>query len=141
MQKNQKKPGKAWNDRGVEQVKQRLLEWRKNKKHREPIPEELWQLAAELSSRFGISPVARELRLNFMALKKRVTGKTDHRKAEIDKGDSFVEIKMLPGESHIPVNGSCVMELTRTDGANLKIYSTMGSRIDIVGICENFLKG
>ena len=141
MQGNQKKPGKAWNDKDVEQAKQRLHEWRKNKKHREPIPEELWQLAAELSTRFGISQVARELRLNFMALKKRVTGKADHRKAEVDKGDSFVEIKMLPEESHIPVNSSCVMELTRRDGANLKIYSTMGCRIDIMGICENFLKG
>jgi hypothetical protein len=141
MQENQKKPGKALNDKDVEQTKQRLQEWRKNKKHREPIPEELWQLAVELSSRFGISQVARELKLNFMALKKRVTGKTGQRKIEIDKGDSFVEIKMLPGESPVPVNSSCVMELTRVDGSNLKIYSAVGGRIDIVKICEQFLNG
>jgi hypothetical protein len=98
-------------------------------------------LAVALSSRFGISPVARELCLNFMALKKRVTGKTDHSKVEIDKGDSFVEIKMLPGENHVPINSSCVMELTRVDGANLKIYSAVGGHIDIVKICGQFLNG
>jgi hypothetical protein len=141
MQSNQNKPGITCNDKDIELARQRLEEWRKNKKHREPIPEELWQLAVELSSRFGISQVARELRLNFMALKKRVTDKTGQRKIEIDKGDSFMEIKMLPGDSYVPVNSSCVMELTRVDGANLKIYSAVGGHIDIVKICGQFLNG
>jgi hypothetical protein len=59
----------------------------------------------------------------------------------IDKSDSFVEVKVLPESGILPMNSACVMEVTLVDGANLKIYSTMGNHIDIMGICENFLKG
>jgi hypothetical protein len=70
-----------------------------------------------------------------------MVGKAEHNKGMMDKSDPFVEIKMLPDGVNIPISSSCVMELTRVDGANLKIYSAMGVQVDILRICEQFLKG
>lgn len=141
MLKGQKKSNIAGHEKDFEYARQKFQQWRSNKTYREPIPEELWQLAIELSSRFLISQVARELSLNFMALKKRVIGKSERKNGMVDKPGSFVELKMLPGESNVPISSSCVMELTRLDGTNLKIYSAVGRDMDILRICEQFLKG
>jgi hypothetical protein len=127
--------------RVLEQAKQRFQQWRRNKSHREPIPEELWDLAVELTSRCGISQVARELSLNFSALKKRMIGKAENTRDTMDKPGSFVELNMLADGVNLPLSSVCVMELTRVDGANLKIYSAMGVQVDILRICEQFLKG
>ena len=141
MLKGQKKSNIAGHEKDFEYARQKFQQWRRNKTYREPIPEELWQLAIELSSRFLISQVARELSLNFMALKKRVIGNSELKKGMKDNPDSFVELKMLPDSMNIPKNSSCVMELTRVDGTNLKIYSAVGKDMDILRICEQFLKG
>lgn len=122
-------------------VKQKFQKWRLTRKHRGRIPEKLWQLAVKLTSTYAISRVSRELGLSFPALKNRLEVYSKPCSDIIDKSTSFVELEVLPESGVLPLGSGCVMELTRVDGANLKIYSTMGSRVDITGICENFLKG
>jgi hypothetical protein len=51
-------------------VQPTLAEWRKRRKHREPIPETLWRPMGALARRYGLSPVARALRVNYTALKR-----------------------------------------------------------------------
>jgi hypothetical protein len=141
MSKGQEKSNIQAQGQDLELAKQKIQKWRLTSKHKERIPEELWQLAVSLTSTYRIGRVARELRLNFSALKNRLDVDSKAESGIIDKSDSFVEVKVLPENGVLPMSSACVMELTRVDGANLKIYSTMGSRIDIMGICENFLKG
>lgn len=53
----------------LNQDKQRFAEWRLHRKHRQPIPENLWGLACTHIPTFGITRVAREFRLNITKLR------------------------------------------------------------------------
>ena len=55
----------------VEELGRRLAEWRANRKAPARIPTELWQQAAALAGRHGVAPVARALRLDYAALRRR----------------------------------------------------------------------
>jgi hypothetical protein len=54
-------------------VQPALDAWRKEHKPREPIPEPLWQAMVRLARSYRTSPVAQALRVNYSALKRRVT--------------------------------------------------------------------
>ena len=56
-----------------EEVKDKLENWRKNKtNHREPIPKELWQAAADLAGGHSINTVSKALRLSYACLPKEI---------------------------------------------------------------------
>jgi hypothetical protein len=55
----------------LDQGKKRFIEWRSQRPHREPIPEELWQIACSLIPSIGMTRVAREFRLNATTLRDR----------------------------------------------------------------------
>jgi hypothetical protein len=140
MQRNQKE-SKIQGAVDLALVKQKFHQWRQTRKHRERIPERLWRLAVELTSTYAISRVTRELGLSFTGLKNRLKVDSKPGSGIINKSSSFVELSLLPESDALPQRSGCVLELTRVDGSNLKIYSPIGGRIDIMGICENFLKG
>ena len=54
------------------QGRQRLDCWRREHKRYSRLPQELWGMAAELATEFGVNRVASLLRLNYYDLKKRV---------------------------------------------------------------------
>jgi hypothetical protein len=56
----------------VASVQPVLATWRKQRKHREPIPEPLWHDIVQVARAFRPSPVAQVLRVNYTALKRRV---------------------------------------------------------------------
>ena len=56
----------------TEALKQDFAEWRKTRRPRSRIPEDLWARAAEMAAEIGIHKTARALRLDYTALKKRV---------------------------------------------------------------------
>ena len=49
-----------------------LVVWRQRRKHLEPIPQALWQRMVPLARRYGVSPVAQALRVNYSGLKHHV---------------------------------------------------------------------
>src|SRR5437899_12792568 len=51
--------------RNLEKDKARFAEWRRQKQGREPIPEELWQIAAAHIGGLSVNRVSREFRLSF----------------------------------------------------------------------------
>jgi hypothetical protein len=53
----------------LNQDKQRFAEWRAQRKHRQPLPENLWQLSCNHIPTLGITRVAREFRLNITKLR------------------------------------------------------------------------
>ena len=54
----------------LERVRREFSEWRSHRVHRQPIPDELWAQALELSTQIGISPTCRELHLNHTLFKR-----------------------------------------------------------------------
>ncbi len=57
----------------LEGVRRRFERWRRTRKVRSRIPEPLWASAVKMAGTYGIHRTAKALRLNYYALKKRVT--------------------------------------------------------------------
>jgi len=56
----------------LECVHERFKEWRKNKAWHDPIPEELWDAAVELTEEYSPTQVSQTLRLESSKFKERV---------------------------------------------------------------------
>ena len=78
----------------IEEVKNQLENWRKNKRnHREPVPKDLWQAAVELARKHSINTVSKALRLSYADLKDRLYGPTISKKKVKENSPSFIELK------------------------------------------------
>jgi hypothetical protein len=53
----------------IARIQPALTKWRHERKHREPIPQPLWGAMVSLARRYGLSPVAQVLGVNYAALK------------------------------------------------------------------------
>lgn len=56
----------------LEEVKARFDEWRRNRKGKAPIPDELWSAAVDVARREGVSRTSTELRVEWNHLKRRM---------------------------------------------------------------------
>src|SRR6056297_2158026 len=56
----------------LDTVRRQFEQWRSSRTKREPIPQHLWDAAAELCQSHPITHVCRHLRLSFADLKKRL---------------------------------------------------------------------
>jgi hypothetical protein len=66
----------------VAKLQPALHAWRKQRKHREPIPEPLWWDMVRLARAYRASPVAQVLRVNYTTLKRRLLDSLSIRPAE-----------------------------------------------------------
>jgi len=57
--------------RSLEKDKQRFAEWRRQKHGREPIPDDLWQIASAHIGTLSMNRVAQEFRLDFSRLREK----------------------------------------------------------------------
>ena len=105
----------------IEEVLGRLESWRKSGSSRRRIPEPLWRAAAELARRVGVNPIARQLRLDYYNLKRRVQ-KVPPTKAKSTKpaessSPRFVEVEFpAPG-----VAAECVIEVEDRSGRRMTV--------------------
>ena len=60
----------------LSEVKEQFKIWRRTRKSPRPIPEKLWAAAVSLTAKHSISQIAKELVLDYCALKKRALIKT-----------------------------------------------------------------
>jgi hypothetical protein len=80
----------------IARVQPGLAAWRHQRKHREAIPEDLWRRMVPLARRYGLSPVAQALKVNYTSLKRRlVAGRS--LPASVPRA--------APGFVEVPVNG------------------------------------
>ena len=56
----------------LEETKARFEEWRRNRKGKTPIPDELWAAAVEVARREGVNRASTELRVEWNHLKRRM---------------------------------------------------------------------
>jgi len=122
------------------EVAEHFERWRKNKRKGDRIPEQLWSEAAGLVSTYGVSRVARTLRLSGRDLNKR-RGMTEAVRNEEASGGypSFVEMDRVELQSVAgPESAAVWMELERADGMRLRIRAAHG--VDMLGLVERFME-
>ena len=101
--------------RSLEEVKQQFEHWRASRPKRFPIPNDLWDNAASLSKEHSIWIIAKTLRLDHNALKKRVLAKQPE--ASTQPGTSFIELEFT---SSLP-RTEYLLETKDRHGSKLKM--------------------
>ena len=102
----------------IARIQPALGAWRQRRKHREPIPERLWRAMVRLARRFGLSPVAQALRVNYTALKHRLGPRAVRQASRSGaRAAEFVEVPM----SACPNGSQWVIELEDRGGAKLTL--------------------
>ena len=113
------------------QGRQRLECWRREHKRYSRLPQELWSMAAELATEFGINRVASLLRLNYYDLKKRVKPSNQGDSPETAPNSLFLELP--PTEPTIRTE--CTIECRDDLGTQLRIQLKGCMPPDLTELC------
>lgn len=111
--------------RNLEKDKARFAEWRRQKEGREPIPEELWQIAAAHIGGLSVNRVSREFRLSFSRLREKAQEfgielpKSRRKRVAAATEVAFQELP-LRQMFRAPTSLSCLL-LERPDGMRVRI--------------------
>jgi hypothetical protein len=97
------------------QLQQQLEQWRATQRVGARLPESFWQSAAELARQHGLNPTARALRLDYTALKRRVSGSFSRSRKPAQA--AFVEL-VRPGPAKLE---ECVIEFESLSGTKMRI--------------------
>jgi hypothetical protein len=120
--------------------------WRTNRKYmREPIPDELWNAAADLSRRYPPSLVGRTLKLDSSKLKKLLIKRSTRTSTRKKPQAAFFQ---LPTEIALPEVGStlpqspigCRIQIERPDGSRLTLTLPSLDLASISRLCADFLR-
>src|SRR5262245_16968723 len=119
----------------------RFETWRANRKYvREPIPDELWRAAADLSRRYPPSLVGRVLKLDPSRLKKFLLKRSPRTSVRKKPQATFFQLStgvVLPevGSPLPPIPTGCRLQIERPDGSRLTL--TLPS-LDLTSISRLF---
>ena len=119
----------------------RFQRWRSTRRKRTPVPEALWETAVGLARVHGTNCVARALRLNYYALKRRVGAARalcESEDTNPSNGPFFVEMGVCP-----PAEISeCSVEMEDAHGAQIRIQMKgKAAAIDLAALSRCFLRG
>lgn len=115
-------------------ARRRFEEWRRTRTHRARIPDALWRAATELARAHGVTKIARALRLDYSALRRRLAPAP---RASPPGSPAFVE--WLPALA--APRYECVVELEHPRGARLRIQLTSPSLPDLAALSDSFWRG
>jgi len=117
----------------LEDVHEQFREWRKSKAWHDPIPEELWDAAVELSKEYSPTQVCKTLRLESSKFKERVHAS---RPKENDVSPSFVELNF----GNLPASAEYILEAEDSGGRKMRIC-VKGQTVDVLGLAKAFWTG
>ena len=125
----------------LEQLGLRLKCWREARVRGQRIPVEMWTAAVQMASQFGVHRVAKDLRVDYERLKKRVQGTGgEARSGRVGtrKVDSrFVEMVVSP-PSVAPGRCECALEMENAQGAKMRLELN-GNGLGALGaVCSAF---
>lgn len=101
----------------IARVHPELTAWRRRRKAREPIPKPLWRAMVSLARRYGLSPVAQALKVNYTALKQHLLASANAPGPGSGPTPRFVEVPLTAW----PNSSQCVIELEDRDGSKLTL--------------------
>ena len=128
------------------ELKDRFETWRTNRKYvREPIPDELWNAAADLSRRYPPSLVGRVLKLDPSKLKKllikRPARPSTRKKPQAAFFQLPTEIALLEAEAPLQQRPlDCRLQIERPDGSRLTLTLPSLDLVSISRLCAEFLR-
>lgn len=125
---------------GLERLQDRVEHWRRQNGpgRRRRIPRDIWDAASGLARQHGVFHVARMLRLNYGALKKRVGASPPGRRRQLEA--PFVEL-MLPRAMAEAHHSACtVIELIHRNGTRMTIRLAPHDAQDVMGLAGVFLR-
>lgn len=118
----------------IEEVCDKLEHWRKIKRnHREPIPKDLWQAAAELARKHSINKVSKALHLSYADLKNRVYPSPKPRPANKEKA-SFIEL----GYGQPSLVPETIVDMETKKGSRLRICFKGKTDFDLMSLAKTF---
>ena len=128
------------------ELKSRFEIWRTNRKYvREPIPDELWNAAADLTRRYPPSLVGKVLKLDPSKLKKLLVKRSARPSVRKKSQATFFQ---LPTEIALPEVGSplpqsqlsCRIQIERPDGSRLTLTLPSLDLASLNQLCAEFLR-
>jgi hypothetical protein len=128
------------------ELRSRFETWRTNRKYvREPIPEELWNAAADLSRCYPPSLVGRVLKLDPSRLKKLMIKRSARTSVRKNPQAAFfqlpTEIALPKVESPLPQSPiGCRLQIERPDGSRLTLTLPSLDPVSISRLCADFLR-
>jgi hypothetical protein len=117
-------------------LESRILEWRRTRKKRCAMPEELWVAAASFAREYGINRVAESLGLGYYKLKKVVENSTDDLivRPLANATQSFVELPLTPGTFGSQETVTDV-DVVRPDGTHVRLRHS--GPVDVVKLVSS----
>ena len=125
------------------ELKARFDAWRKTRRTRAPIPDDLRQAAVALLARYSASMICRVCRRNPHSLKKVVASKPGGAPITALPTEAFLA---LPAPAAPPVAASrqatsdCRLQFERPDSARLTILLPAPDRTTLAHLCADFLR-
>ena len=116
----------------MQKAQEKFKHWRKTRKSRKPIPEELWQVAVNLSKKHSVNQISKGLSLGHTELKNRINTSSVNSKAV----SSFIEVDI---PASVFQTSECVVELTDGKGAHMKMYFKGEAGIDLLELGKTFI--
>jgi hypothetical protein len=119
----------------LEGVRRRFERWRGTREGHARIPDSLWDAAALMAGRYGISRTANALGVNYQALKKHLGHKTAAA-GELDAEGAarFVELTPFPPGG----TGECLLEWEDAGGAKMQVRLQGVGMPDLVALGRSF---
>lgn len=115
-----------------------FAQWRQTRQHHEPIPPRLWSQAVALTALLPYSQVAKRLRLNRTALKKRCLARPGMTSAELTPPTpAFVEVTGAAFAAP-PASPPVLIEIERPDGARLRLHAA--ASLPLAAVLRAFLE-
>jgi hypothetical protein len=114
----------------IEQVRRRLQEWRRSRRHGSRIPEDLWIAAVKLAKKYRAARIAHELGLDYDGLKRRLKTAKQHGTSEPQTQQGFIELLPFAPSSHC----ECTMEMEDRRGAKMKLELKGVSAGDVAAV-------
>ncbi len=103
----------------IEDIQQLFQHWRSSRKHREPIPQNLWEAAVSLCQIHSVYKVSKALKLSFNDLKKRCTASLKNQPVEPPQSVAPVFHSIDLG-TLFPDNTSWQLVCERPDGSVMR---------------------
>ena len=125
----------------LEGVRRRFERWRGTQKGHGRIPDSLWDAAALMAGRYGISRTANALGVNYQVLKKRLGRTAVAASGQKADGEArFVELTPFAPVSPFAPSGACecLLEWEDAEGAKMRVRLQGVGMPDLVALGRSF---
>ena len=116
----------------IRRLAERLESYRKRPRRPRRLPEGIWGAAVAQAQEHGVSVVARALRLDYYALKRRASEAAGAPRGEVSP--NFVEVCVGRSGS----DGGCTLELEDGTGRKMRVEVANRGGLDLAGLARAF---